>query len=323
MNIHPYSPKVVEGELTVLADDLQFPEGPVALPDGSVLIVEIRRRTLTRVRPGGGKEIVAELGGGPNGAAIGPDGRCYVCNNGGFEFREIDGAWLPVFASKDYQGGWIEAVDLKTGKSEVLYRACGDIPLKGPNDLVFDGAGGFYFTDPGKLRKRERDRGAVFYAKADGTAIEQVVFPIDAPNGIGLSADDRTLYVADTHAARIWAYELEAPGQVRRHRGRLAWEQGRMLAGLPTHSLLDSLALDAAGNVCVADIPEGGITVVSPDGEVIERHPMPDTFVTNIAFGGPELRTAFITLSSAGKLVSKTWPRPGLPLHWLNRSSKP
>jgi gluconolactonase len=93
-----------------------------------------------------------------------------------------------------------------------------------------------------------------------------------------------------------------------------------MLAGLPTHSLLDSLAIDGDGNVCVADIPEGGIIVVAPDGRVIERHPMPDTFTTNIAFGGPGLRTAYITLSSAGKLVAKTWPRPGLPLHWLNRN---
>jgi len=313
------APAVIEGELTVIADDLWFPEGPVALPDGSVLVVEIRRRTLTRIHRGGGKEIVAELGGGPNGAAIGPDGRCYLCNNGGFEFRQIDGVWLPTFAAGDYSGGWIEAVDLTTGRSEVLYRSCGDIPLKGPNDLVFDSAGGFYFTDPGKVRKRDRDRGAVFYAKADGSQISQVVFPIDAPNGVGLSADERTLYVADTYSARIWAYELEAPGRLRRHRGRLPWEQGRMLAGLPTHSMLDSLAIDDAGNLCVAAIPDGGIVVVAPDGRVIERHPMPDTFVTNIAFGGPGLRTAYITLSTAGKLVAKAWPRPGLPLPWLNR----
>jgi len=320
MNRLACGPAVVEGEITVLAEDLWFPEGPVALPDGSVLVVEIRRQTLTRVRPNGGKEIVAELGGGPNGAAIGPDGRCYVCNNGGFEFREIDGVWLPAFAPKDYSGGWIEAVDLKSGKADVLYRSCGEIPLKGPNDLVFDSAGGFYFSDPGKVRKRDRDRGAIFYAKADGSQISQVVFPIDAPNGVGLSADERTLYVADTYRARIWAYELEAPGKLCPRRGPLAWEQGRMLAGLPTYSMLDSLAIDCAGNVCVADIPEGGIIVVAPDGRVIERHPMPDTFVTNIAFGGPSLRTAYITLSSAGKLVAKAWPRSGLPLNWLNRN---
>jgi gluconolactonase len=314
-----HEPPILKGELRLVADDLLFPEGPVAMPDGSLLVVEIRRQTLTRVATDGSKEIIAVLGGGPNGAAIGPDGRCYICNNGGFEFREVDGRFLPGMAPADYRGGWIEAVDLKTGQSEVVYRNCGEIGLRGPNDIVFDKAGGFYFTDPGKLRKRERDRGAVFYARCDGSEIRQVVFPIDAPNGIGLSPDDRTLYVADTHSARLWAYDVESPGRLKRHRGALPWEQGRMLIALPSHSLLDSLAIDADGNVCVGDIPHGGITVIAPDGQVVERHPMPDPFTTNICFGGSNLRTAFITLSSLGQVVAKEWPRPGLPLHWLNR----
>jgi gluconolactonase len=96
------------------------------------------------------------------------------------------------------------------------------------------------------------------------------------------------------------------------------WERGKLLAGLGGYSVLDSLAIDAAGNVCVADIPYGGITVISPSGEVIEKHPMPDIFATNICFGGADLRTAYVTLSSAGQLLAMQWPRPGLPLHWLN-----
>ena len=71
---------------------LRFPEGPIAMADGSVLVVEIEGARLTRVLPDGTKQTVAELGGGPNGAAIGPDGACYVCNNGGFHwFREGGG----------------------------------------------------------------------------------------------------------------------------------------------------------------------------------------------------------------------------------------
>jgi len=70
-------------ELKVIAEGLRFPEGPIAMADGSVLLVEIARGTLSRVRDGR-VEVVADLGGGPNGAAIGPDGACYVCNNGGF-----------------------------------------------------------------------------------------------------------------------------------------------------------------------------------------------------------------------------------------------
>src|SRR4029079_368288 len=75
--------------IRVLATDLQFPEGPVVMPDGSVVLVEIRRQCLTRVYPDGRKEIVAQMPGGPNGAALGPDGKIYVCNNGGF-------TWVPT-----------------------------------------------------------------------------------------------------------------------------------------------------------------------------------------------------------------------------------
>src|SRR5260221_8595244 len=77
----------------VLATDLEFPEGPVVLPDGSVVLVEIRGRRLTRVWPDGRKQVVAEIPGGPNGAAIGPDGKCYICNNGGV-------SWVPAPGTK-------------------------------------------------------------------------------------------------------------------------------------------------------------------------------------------------------------------------------
>ena len=74
--------------IRVIANGLQFPEGPIAMPDGSVIVVEIGRGTLTRVLSDGRKEVIAKTGGGPNGAAIGPDGACYVCNNGGFEWEQ-------------------------------------------------------------------------------------------------------------------------------------------------------------------------------------------------------------------------------------------
>ena len=308
-----------KAEIRTVATGLRFPEGPVAMDDGSVLVVEIQGKALVRVLPNGDKHVVAELSGGPNGAAIGPDGRCYICNNGGFSFHASGDKTLPGIAPPDYAGGWIEAVDLRTGKSEVLYRSCGDIPLRGPNDLVFDQDGGFWFSDCGKVMARQRDRGAVFYARTDGSFIKQAIFPMDGPNGVGLSPDDRTLYVAESWSGRVWSFEITGPGQVRRMVGPVPWERGHLLCGLGGYSVLDSLAIDSAGNVCVADIPYGGITVISPQGKVIEQHSMPDIFVTNICFGGPDLRTAYITLSSSGELVSMQWPRPGLPLHWLNR----
>ena len=309
-------------EYRVVAEGLQFPEGPVALPDGSVLVVEMHRRSLTRVAPDGTLHVVAQLQGGPNGAALGPDGHCYICNNGGFEFVRMGDALVPGLAPRDYAGGWIEAVDLATGQSKVLYRECKSIPLRGPNDLVFDSHGGMWFTDFGKAGHRQRDQGAVFYARADGSFIQQVVFPMEGPNGIGLSPDGRTLYVSESWSGRIWAYDVVAPGEIGRFSGPMPWERGRMLFSFSRYSMPDSMAIERDGNICLGDIPHGGISVISPNGKLLESHPMPDAFTTNICFGGPDLQTAFITLSSTGRLVSARWPRPGLALNdSTNRST--
>ena len=289
-----------------------FPEGPVALADGSVVLVEIARRCLTRVLPDGRKEIVATPGGGPNGAAIGPDGKCYVCNNGGFELSRASmgcGRWA--------RPGTIRAAGSSASTSRPARSRCSiaappEVQLRGPNDIVFDAHGGFYFTDLGKVRQREMDRGAVFYAKADGSLLREVAFPMVTPNGIGLSPDGSTLYVAETEAARLWAFDILEPGVLARqpwpspHGGRLLAQPGG------TYQRFDSLAVEANGNICIATLAHGGITIVSPDGSSIEHVPMPDMHTTNICFGGPDLRTAYVTLSGSGRLVACAWPRPGL-----------
>jgi len=302
-------------EIREIASGLQFPEGPVALPDGSLLVVEIRRRTLSRVSPTGEISVVAELGGGPNGAAIGPDGKVYVCNNGGFEWHDLGGLTLPGNQPTDYAGGSIQRVDPTTGKVELLYTACDGHPLRGPNDLVFDAQGGFWFTDHGKMRERDRDRTGVYYAHTDGSKIREVIFPVDAPNGIGLSPDGKRLYVAETFTGRVWYWDLNGPGEVAT--GMTFGPGGAtLLAGLPGFQLLDSLAVDGAGNVCVATLVNGGITVIAPDGTILEHVLMADPLTTNICFGGADLRTAYITLSGSGRLVTIQWPRPGLKLNF-------
>jgi len=304
--------------LKEVATGLRFPEGPIAMPDGSVLLVEIRAGTLTRVMPDGARTVVAETGGGPNGAAIGPDGACYICNNGGFRWHEEGGSVRPVAQADDYSGGRIERVDLETGAVSVLYSETAKGKLRGPNDIVFDAHGGFWFTDLGKGRARDMDRGGVYYAKADGSLIREVAYPLMTPNGIGLSPDGKRLYVAETATGRLWAYDIAAPGEIR-PRPFPSPNGATLVAGLPGYQLFDSLAVDSAGNICVATLFNGGITVIAPDGKSIEHVPMPDIYTTNICFGGPELRTAFVTLSSSGRLVAMDWPRPGLALNYLNR----
>ncbi len=299
---------------------LRFPEGPIAMDDGSIVLVEIQAGTLTRVRPDGTKEVVADCGGGPNGAAVGPDGRVYVCNNGGFVWIQ-DGRFLRSgeVPPDDYQGGSIQAVDLETGSVETLYTECNGEPLNGPNDIVFDAKGGFYFTDLGRRRGRRMDRGAVYYALPDGSNITETVFPIDTPNGIGLSADEKTLYVAETAGARIWAWDVEAPGKLGPAPHPLF--PGRLHYRCPGYERLDSLALDSEGNVVVATLGTGCVTAVSPEGEVRAVVPVPefDLMVTNICFGGPDLRTATITSSGLGILYQMDWHCPGQPLNFLNK----
>ena len=87
---------------------------------------------------------------------------------------------------------------------------------------------------------------------------------------------------------------------------------------LPGFQLLDSLAVDGAGNVCVATLVNGGITVISPEGELVDFYPTGDILTTNICFGGPDLRTAWITSSGLKKLLKMDWPRPGAKLNYLN-----
>jgi gluconolactonase len=95
---------------------------------------------------------------------------------------------------------------------------------------------------------------------------------------------------------------------------------GTLLVGLAGLQMFDSLAVDGAGNVCVATLHNGGITVISPDGLSVEHVAMPDRFTTNICFGGADLTTAYITLSVTGRLVAVDWPRPGLKLNWSDRA---
>ncbi|WP_292288910.1 SMP-30/gluconolactonase/LRE family protein, partial [Marivita sp.] len=180
-------------ELTEVATGLKFPEGPIAMPDGSVVLVEMFAERLTRVHPDGSTETIAEIPGGPNGAAIGPDGAIYVCNNGGsFTPVELGDMLLPGgFARDRYRGGRIQRVDPHDGTVTDLYTECDGRPLRGPNDIVMDGHGGFWFTDHGIRDAHERtaDLTGIHYAHADGSGVTEVVFPTDAQNGIGLSPD--------------------------------------------------------------------------------------------------------------------------------------
>jgi gluconolactonase len=281
--------------MEVIAEGLGFPEGPVIMADGSVIVVEIQAGRVSRCW-NGRKEVVCETGGGPNGAAIGPDGALWVCNSGG------------IGKTGPGSEGRIERIDLATGRLDRVYEACDGRALEAPNDLVFRADGRLWFTDLGTLRLGERgmsgkEFGGLYSCLPDGSSITAIRRGTLSYNGCGLSPDGAQLYVADTFSGRLYRYEARAEAQ-----------EPRYLASGNGDCHFDSLAVTAAGNVCVATMGPSGVTTVTPTGETRFRPIPEDAAVTNIAFGGEDMRDAYVTLSMTGRLVKLRWDEPGLPL---------
>jgi gluconolactonase len=178
---------------------------------------------------------------------------------------------------------------------------------------VFDDVGGLWFTDHGKGRHASVDRGGLYYLPPEGDEVQEIAFPLLGPNGVGLSPDNRRVYVAETFTGRVWAWHLEAPGLVRPDAGSLAVRHGGICL-VATPFSFDSLAVEEDGRIVVGAIGDG-LVAVTPNGLEVDVHPIPGDITTNIAFGGADRRRAVITLSRSGQLVETTWPRPGLALN--------
>ena len=271
---------------TIIATGLEFPEGPVCDRDGSVSVVEIRGGRVRKIAPDGTMSVFAQPGGGPNGAARGPDGALYVTNNGGFAWH--DG--LPIGPAPDYETGRIERLDVH-GNIQRIYTACDGARLSAPNDLVFDAEGNFYFTDPVHRDPKVREslnaptkrQGSVYYATPDG----------------------KTLLVAETFAAALCAFPIRAPGEL---------GERRAFGSLPKGYYPDGFCLDEEGYVLVCGVLGGGIVVFYPNGVQVDVIPCADRVVTNIAFGGANCSTLYVTESGLGRVVTREWPRRGLVL---------
>lgn len=299
-------------EIEIVTDGLRFPEGPVWMLDGSVIVTEVAAGVLTRVWPDGRKETVAECGGGPNGAAIGPDGNLYVCNNGGMVTFEQDGLLFTTGAPlPGYEGGWIDRISPKTGKVDRLYEGLDGRRLAGPNDIVFDYSGAIWFSDFGKHVGHTSIHGGIYYATPDGS---RLIRAVDGPmvNGIGLSPDGQRLYGAVSGDCSLISFDVKGPGLLEPVSGIAS---GNLVARFKPRQFLDSLAVDAEGNICCATVfVDPGIGSVNPSTGEITEYPFPDMLTTNLCFGGPDMQDAWVTLSTTGRLAKVRWPKPGLQL---------
>ncbi|MGB7452334.1 MAG: SMP-30/gluconolactonase/LRE family protein [Lysobacterales bacterium] len=355
---------VQKTEFELIASGLGYPEGPIYEPDGSILLVELleikdeRLPGLTRVKPDGSVQRIVDIKGGPNGAAFGKDGQVYIANSGGFDWLPIpldpEGKkvmYLGTTEPESYEGGRIERVDISSAAPQVedLYRTCykgfdnmgfgkrkpkevkdfKPVGLRGPDDLVFDKSGGFWISDFGKQRPRNADVTGIYYATADGQNITEMIYPLAAPNGIGLSPKEDRLYATLTYARQVvyWKLDKDSPGTIIPNPNTMdgSW---LLTAKLPGQAILDSMAVDEDGNVYVAimlpkgntPFSNGGIAVISPDGESIdfmeiniegEFAPLP----SNLCFGGPDRKTLYVTCGASGLLAKADVVIPGLALN--------
>ena len=294
---------------------LEFPEGPVAMADGSIILSEVKAGRVQRVRPDGSKQLIAKPDGGPAGCAIGPDGALYVCNVGPLVWETVNGNLYPTLSPDvpaESSEGRIERIDLASGKVERIYDRCDGRRLQCPDDLVFDSEGGMWFTDMGRHMQNGIHHGGLYYAKADGSFIRRVVYGMSM-NGIGLAPDGRTLFVSVTYERLILAFDIAAPGEV----VAAADGPGRVHATFPGRQYVDSLRVTADGGIAQGLVRERqGIARVSPDGSGIEIHDLPGVIPTSLCFGGTDMRDAWICCSGTGELVRTRWQWSGLPLNF-------
>ena len=266
---------------TLVAQGFDFPEGPAFDPRGNLYVVDLRAGLIRRVRGDGEVETVLATGGRPNGAAWNSsDNTLTVCDAG---LRQV----LAVSPE---------------GAVRVLAGRYGGEPLKGPNDCAYDAGGNLYFTDP-LGSSLEEPTGRVLCLLRSGE-VELLDDGYAFSNGLAFGPDGR-LYVAESRTRRIYRYDLGAPG---------AYTEKSLFAELSGGRGPDGVAFDAEGKLYVAHAGKGCITVVDPDGAVVEEIAAGGDTPTNVAFGGPDGRRLYITEAETGSVYAVPVGAPGLPL---------
>lgn len=278
---------------------IAFTEGPAVDADGTLYFSDIENNRILKLAPDGARSVFREPSGRTNGQTFDGEGRLYHCEG-----------------SENGPGGGrrVTRTDLKTGKYEVLTERYEGIRYNSPNDICVDGKGRVYFTDPKYSNRHEMEMKVegVYRIDLDGTVHLILQQPaIERPNGIAVTQDCKTLYVVDSApvtggARKIWQFELD--GQGNPHRQKLVYDFAPGRGG-------DGMRLDVEGNLYIAagirtprhehetDLVPPGIYVMTPKGKLLSRIPIAEDVITNLAFGGRDGRTLYVT---AGKTVFRS-----------------
>jgi gluconolactonase len=254
-------------------------EGPCFDAEGNLFLVDIPYGRIFRVTSGGDWSVVAEYDGEPNGLRLMADGRIAVA---------------------DYKQG-ILSLDPGSGTITPIVSRYRSERLKGPNDLIVARNGDIYFTDQGQTGLHD-PTGRVFRLRANGQ-MDCILSNGPSPNGLVLTPDEKFLFVAMTRDNSVWRLPVLPDGTTMKV-GRFSQYFGTIGP--------DGMAVDSESNVFVAHASLGSIFVHNPHGELIARiASCRGRMVTNLAFGGPDRKTIFITESETGSVLAADWPIPG------------
>ena len=286
-------PRPVAGQPVEIATTVAFTEGPTVDRDGNVYFTDIINQRILKLSAGGVLSTYRENSNVANGLLIDPQGRLIACEGASFERPGVRLTGKPR----------VTRTDMKTGTVEVLADSYEGKPLIGPNDVTIDGRGRLYFT--------ELNGAAVYRIDAPGKLERILAAPdIRSPNGLQVSPDDRKLYLVESNQGPggprlIRSYDLQPDGTVRNMRVLYDFSPGRSADGMSIDTqgnLYASAGMNQLRGTSETLDTKTGVYVISPQGKLLRFFPIPEDFITNNAFGGPDMKTLYVT---AGKTLYK------------------
>jgi sugar lactone lactonase YvrE/ABC-type molybdate transport system substrate-binding protein len=274
-----------------VATTVAFTEGPTTDREGNVYFTDIINQRILKLGADGVLSTYRERSNAANGLLVDPQGRLIACEGASFERPGVKVSGTPR----------VTRTDLKTGVVEVLADRFEGKPLVGPNDVTIDGKGRLYFT--------ELNGAAVYRIDAPGQVSRILAAPdVRSPNGIQISPDDRFLYLVEANTAKdgprlIRKYDLQPDGTVRNMRVHYDFSPGRSADGMSIDTegnLYASAGMNQLRGTAETLDTKTGVYVISPEGRLLKFLPIPEDFITNNAFGGPDMKTLYVT---AGKTL--------------------